>query len=66
MNRHGNSYLQFQQLVELLKKWEKPYKHIAMVRKEYTADKYKVPPEFKEDIPGITIYQQYAEHLAHL
>ena len=37
-----------------------------MVRQEYTADKYKIPPEFKEDIPGITIYRQYAEHLAYL
>ena len=55
-NRHGKAYLEFAQLVELLKKWEKPYKTIAMVRQEYTEDKYSIPPEFKEDIPGTSTY----------
>ena len=66
MNRHGRSYIEFEQLVEQLKKWEKPYKPIAMVRKEYTADKYKIPPEFKEEIPGIDVYRQYVEYLSDL
>ncbi|MBE9048712.1 hypothetical protein IQ255_30780 [Pleurocapsales cyanobacterium LEGE 10410] len=65
-NRHGKAYLEFGQLVELLKKWEKPYKTITMVRQEYTADKYRIPPEFKEEIPGISTYQKYAEYLADL
>ncbi len=43
MNRHGKSYIQFEQLVELLKKWEKTYKNIAMVRQEYTSDQYQIP-----------------------
>ena len=65
-NRHGKSYQQFAQLVKLLKKWEKPYKAIALVRKEYTEDKYSVPAEFKEDIPGYKTYQRYAEYLPNL
>ena len=65
-NRHGKAYLLFEQLVELLKKWEKPYKSISMVRQEYTAEKYQIPPEFTEDIPGITVYQKYAKYLADL
>ena len=72
-NRHGKAYLEFAQLVELLKKWEKSYKaiaklvgDIAMVRQEYTEDKYSIPPEFKEDIPGTSTYQKYAEYLADL
>lgn len=65
-NRHGRAYLEFEQLVELLKKWEKPYKTIAMVREEYTEDKYTLPPEFKEDIPGKSTYQKYSEYLADL
>ena len=65
-NRHGKAYLEFGQLVELLKKWEKPYKAIALVRKEYTEDKYSIPAEFKEDIPGFKVYQRYAEYLPNL
>ena len=64
--RHGKAYLEFEQLVELLKKWEQPYKTISMVRKEYTEEKYTVPPEFKEDLPGTSTYQKYAEYLADL
>ena len=65
-NRHGKSYLQFKQLVELLKSWEKPYKTINMVREEYTPDQYQIPAEFKQDIPGIETYRQYAKYLADL
>ena len=66
INRHGKSYIQFEQLVELLKKWEKTYKNIAMVRQEYTSDQYQIPQEFKEDIPGINVYQKYAKYLPDL
>ena len=65
-NRHGKSYLQFKQLVELLKKWEKPYKTINMVRKEYTSSKYQIPSEFEQQIPGKDVYQKHAEYLPDL
>ena len=39
---------------------------IAMVRKEYTTDKYRVLPEFKQDIPGIDTYEKYAQYLPDL
>lgn len=65
-NRHGKSYLQFKQLVELLKSWEKPYKTINMVREEYTPDRYQIPAEFKQEIPGIETYKQYVKYLADL
>ncbi len=63
MNRHGKSYIQFEQLVELLKRWEKTYKNIAMVRQEYTSEQYQIPQEFEADIPGINVYQKYAKYL---
>lgn len=66
MNRHGKSYIEFKNLVTQLKKWEKPYKHISMVRQEYTAAEFTIPQEFKEDIPGINVYQQYAQYLPDL
>jgi hypothetical protein len=65
-NRHGKAYLEFEQLVQLLKKWENSYKAIALVREEYTEDKYSIPAEFKQDIPGWNTYQKYAEYLPDL
>ncbi len=37
-----------------------------MVRKEYTSNKYQIPREFKENIPGISIYNKYSEYLVEL
>jgi hypothetical protein len=65
-SRHGKAYLEFEQLVQLLKKWEQPYKAIALVRKEYTEAQYSIPAEFKQDIPGWNTYQKYAEYLPDL
>ena len=65
-NRHGKAYLEFKQLVELLKKWEQPYKKIEMIRQEYTGNKYSIPSEFKQDISGLSTYKKYAEYLPDL
>ena len=65
-NRHEKAYGEFKQLVKLLKKWEKLERAIAVFRNEYTEDKYRIPPEFKEDIPGTSTYQKYAKYLADL
>jgi len=65
-NRHGKSYAQFEKLVQLLKNWEKPYKTIKMVREEYTPNQYQIPTEFKQELPGIETYQQYAKYLPDL
>ena len=65
-NRHGKAYLQFEQLVQLLKTWEKPDKTIKMVREEYTSNKYQIPSEFEQEIPGIDIYRKYAKYLPDL
>ena len=65
-NRHEKAYQEFKQLVKLLKKWEKLEKSIAVFRNEYTEDKYRIPPEFKEDIPGTSTYQKYAKYLPDL
>ncbi len=65
-NRHSKAYLEFGQLIKLLKKWENIYKAIALVREEYTTDKYNLPAEFTANIPGISVYQKYAEYLLDL
>ena len=63
INRHQVSYEQFQQLIKILKQWEKPYKSIMMVRQEYTPNKYRIPKEFTQKIPGLNLHKKYAKHL---
>lgn len=63
INRHKNAYAQFQQLIQLLKNWQKFYKSILAIRKEYPANEYKQPSLFHKEIPGLTIYKKYQGYL---
>ena len=63
INRYQESYMKFKQLIKILSKWEKPYKSMMMVRKEYTSDKYKLPPEFKQEVPGLNVYKKYEKYV---
>ena len=63
ISRYERSYEYFQQLLETLKQWQKPYKTIQMIRQEYPASEYRLPPEFSQEIPGLNIYQKYENFL---
>ncbi len=62
-NRHQKAYAQFQQLIQVLKNWQKFYDPIRAIRKEYPANEYKQPPLFQQEIPGLTIYKKYQDYL---
>ena len=66
VHRHGDSYTQFKELIRLLRKWEQPYETITMIREQYSDREYKLPSEFKQEIPGENTHEQYAEYLADL
>lgn len=63
ISRHEKSYEKFQQLLETLRKWQKSYKTISMIRQEYQSSEYRIPEEFSQDIPGINIYKKYEKFL---
>lgn len=63
MERHADSYKEFEELTKVSKKWQKPYKSITLVRQEYTANEYALPKEFSLDIPGLNTYHKYAKYL---
>ncbi|MGF1542450.1 MAG: hypothetical protein ACFCU5_18740 [Pleurocapsa sp.] len=63
INRHEESYVKFKQLIAILSTWNKPHKSLIMVREEYTSDKYKIPPEFKQEIPGLNVYKKYEKYI---
>lgn len=61
--KHENFVEQFSKLILLLKQWQGYYKTITDVREQYPASKYQLPEEFKQEIPGLSIYQTYAEYI---
>ena len=66
MHRHGDAYIKFKELVNLLRKWEKSYETIKMIREQYNHKEYAIPSEFSTDIVGQEVYQKYAEYLPDL
>ncbi|WP_052055470.1 hypothetical protein [Myxosarcina sp. GI1] len=62
MNRHKKSYYDFSKLLKLLEKWLVPYQLISIIRNEYTVDNYRLPKEFKQDIPGEYVFKKYEEY----
>jgi hypothetical protein len=60
-SRHETSYQKFQEFLLLLKQWEVQYNSILNVRQKYNAKEYHLPPEFSQEIPGLTIYQKYKD-----
>lgn len=61
--RHGLSYMKFQELITVMKKWFKPYQAIVGIRREYSPKEYQLPTEFCEEIPGVEIYEKYKKSL---
>ena len=63
VNRHSKAYQEFQLLLSTLKKWEKPYKSLKLIREQYSANEYRIPPQFTTELPGVILYQKYQKHL---
>lgn len=62
-NRHQESFSQFQQLLNLLRQWQKVYNSLITILQEYPSEEYKQPLIFKEPIPAIDIYNKYQSHV---
>ena len=62
-NRHAISYIKFDDLMKVMRKWFKPYQAIIGIREQHPPSEYKQPKEFKEAIPGIEIYEKYKKWL---
>lgn len=62
-NRHAISFMKFDDLMKVMKKWFKPYQAILGIRQEHPHTQYKQPKEFQEFIPGADIYEKYKKWL---
>jgi hypothetical protein len=63
VRRHEKSFQQFQELIKVLKQWQKPYQSLKQVREQYPVHQYRVPKQFSQQIPGLKIYQKYEKYL---
>ena len=63
VNRHSKAYQEFELLLNTLKKWEKPYKSLTLIREQYSDNEYRIPPQFSTELPGVAIYEKYKKHL---
>ena len=63
VRRHEKSFQQFQELIKVLKKCQKPYRSLKLVREQYPVHQYRVPKEFSQKIPGLNTYQKYEKYL---
>lgn len=61
--KHENSIQQFTKLMEVLKQSINFEKTITDIREQYPSSQYKQPDEFKQEIPGISLFQKYGEYL---
>ncbi|AFZ42854.1 hypothetical protein PCC7418_0629 [Halothece sp. PCC 7418] len=63
MEKHKDSYSQFKRLLSYLKEWQDPYETVVTLREEYPAKVYKLPKTFREEIPGLSLYEKYKSSL---
>ncbi|GBF81672.1 hypothetical protein [Aphanothece sacrum] len=62
-NRYSISYIKFDELMKVMRKWFRPYYAIMGIRQEHPPTEYKQPKEFGEAIPGEEIYEKYRKWL---
>ena len=62
-HRHEISYLKFEELMKVLRKWNYNYQAIQKLMSDYPASHYKLPKEFSDPIPGSDIYFKYQKWL---
>lgn len=63
VRRYEKAFQEFQELIKVLKQWQKPYQSLKLVREQYPAHQYRVPKEFSQKIPGLNTYQKYEKYL---
>ncbi|MEB3310664.1 MAG: hypothetical protein VKJ02_10560 [Snowella sp.] len=61
--RHGLSYLKFDELMGVLKRWYRPYQTVIGIRSEHPPHQYKQPPEFSQELIGEEVYLKYVKWL---
>jgi serine/threonine protein kinase len=57
-------YTQFRQILVLLETWHRHYQSAVDIRQQFNPSDYKIPKDFKQELPGIEIYERYTSSMA--
>ena len=61
--RYQDSFNKFQQLIQVMRQWYKPYRIIQQIRKEHPPETHWQPKDFERQIPGLSLYSKYKDSL---
>lgn len=61
--KHEQTREQFIKLIQVLKPWQGFYRTITDIREQYSANQYNLPEEFTQEIPGLSIYENYQQYI---
>lgn len=62
-SKHENTIQQFMKMMEVMKSWKEFYGKLLEIRSQYPESEYQLPPEFKKEIPGLSIYEDYEKYI---
>jgi hypothetical protein len=60
-SRHSRDYYEFQELISIIKQWQKPYQSLTHIRQQYNSREYDLPKDFTQPIPGEKVVKKYHE-----
>ncbi len=61
--RHGLSYIKFEELMGIVKRWFRPYQTVIGIRAEHPPNQYKQPIDFSQELIGEDVYFKYLKWL---
>jgi hypothetical protein len=62
-HQHEISYLKFNELMRVLRKWYRYYQSLREILDSHPASQFKLPSEFADSIPGEGLYMKYLQWL---
>jgi hypothetical protein len=60
-SRHSKDYYEFQELISIVKQWQKPYRSLTRIRQQYNSREYDLPKDFTQPVPGEKVVKKYHE-----
>lgn len=58
-SKYARVYCQFQKLTEVLGNWNKFYKTVESIRRQYSWNQYQQPKDFKQKLTTLDLYKKY-------
>ncbi|MEA5511611.1 hypothetical protein VB715_17700 [Crocosphaera sp. UHCC 0190] len=60
--KYGKVYSQFEKLMEVLGEWNKSYKTVESIRRQYSWTDYQQPKDFKQKLETLDLHKKYRHY----